>query len=132
MKREEVIDILNGMCERYLMKGMITKLNDAKTLYEVFDRFRNNSYVNDDEYSGDILYLYKIAVNLHKSGNTSLEESYSLYNAILSADRIDFVETDVSVVEERIIKQEPVKIKKCKKSKANEDIDVVDVSDIVA
>jgi hypothetical protein len=67
-----------------------------------------------------------------ESGHMLFQESYSLYNAILSADRIDFVETDVSVVEERIIKQEPVKIKKCKKSKANEDIDVVDVSDIVA
>ena len=132
MERREIIDVLNGMCERYLMKGMISNLDDAKTLCNIFDRFSNNNYTNDDEYSADILYLYKLAVNLHDSGNTSLEESYSLYNAILSADRIDFVETDVPVVEERIIKQEPVKIKKQKKSKPNEDDGIVDISDIIA
>jgi hypothetical protein len=93
MERKEMIDILNGMCERCLIKGMISTLDDAKVLCEVFDRFSKSNYINDDEYSGDVLYLYNLAVRLHKSGNTSLEESYSIYNAILTADRIEFVET---------------------------------------
>ena len=122
MERIEMIDILNGMCERYLMNGMLTTLDEAKTLCDVFDRFRNNNYKNDEEYSQDILYFYNLAVKLHESGNTSLEESYSIYNAILTADRIDFVETEYTTVE----KIEPVKNKKTKKQK--EDEGIVDIS----
>ena len=72
MERNEIIDILNGMCERCLMKGMLPTLDEAKTLCDVFDRFRNNSYTNDEEYSKDIVYLYDLARKLHESGNTSL------------------------------------------------------------
>jgi hypothetical protein len=100
---------------------------EARTLCNTFDRFRNNSYTNDGEYSQDILYFYNLATRLHESGNTSLEESYSIYNAILTADRIDFVEIDIPIKEE-IVKIEPVKIKKTKKQK--EDDGVVDISDI--
>ena len=106
-----MIDVLNGMCERCLMNGMLPTLDEAKTLCGVFDRFRNNNYKNDEEYSRDILYFYNLAVKIHESGNTSLEESYSIYNAILTADRIDFVETEDDTVK----KIEPVKIKKTKK-----------------
>lgn len=122
-----MIDILNGMCERCLMKGIISTLDESKTLCDVFDRFRNNRYTNDEEYSSDIVYLYGLSRKLHESGNTSLEESYSIYSAILAADKIDFVETDIPIKEE-IVKIEPKKIKKSKKQK--EDIDVVDISDI--
>ena len=87
-----MIDVLNGMCERCLMKGMITTLDDAKILCEVFDRFYQMDYKNDEEYSNDILYLYNLGMKLHESGHTSLEESYSIYSAILSADKIDFVD----------------------------------------
>ena len=140
------------MCERCLIKGLIQSLEDAKKLYDVFDRFRNNGYVRDDEYSDDILYFYNLATKLHKSGNTSLEESYSIYNAILAADMIDFVETDVNVdVEninkENIVKVEPVviekekddelesvKLKRSKPSRSkkvkDEDVGVIDISDI--
>lgn len=94
MERYEIIDILKGMCERCLMKGIISNIDDAKILYEVFDRFRKSDYMNDKEYSDDILYLYNLAIKLHESGNTSLEESYSIYAAILTADKIDFIETN--------------------------------------
>ena len=124
MERKKMLDILRAMCERCLMKGLIQTLDEAKELYEVFDRFRNSNYINDEEYSGDILYFYNLAVKLHESGDTSLEESYSIYNAILTADRIDFVETEDATVE----KIEPVKNKKTKKQK--EDEGVVDISDI--
>lgn len=126
MKREEMIDILKGMCERCLVKGMLPTLMEARTLCDTFDRFCNNKYVDDEEYSRDIFYLYNLAVKLHESGNTSLEESYSIYNAILTADRIDFVETDIPIKEE-IVKIEPVKNKKSKKQKED---GVVDISDI--
>ena len=122
-----MIGILNGMCERCLIKGMIATLDEARTLCEVFDRFRNNNYKNDEEYSQDILYLYELAVKLHDGGHTSLGESYSIYNALLSADKIDFVETDIPIKEE-IIKIEPIKIKKTKKQK--EDEGIIDISDI--
>ena len=112
-----MLDILRAMCERCLMKGLIQTLDEAKELYEVFDRFRNSNYINDEEYSGDILYFYNLAVKLHESGDTSLEESYSIYNAILTADRIDFVETEDATVE----KIEPVKNKKTKKQKISYD-----------
>ncbi len=134
-----MIDILNGMCERCLMKGLIQSLDDARKIYDVFDRFRNNGYVRDDEYSDDILYFYNLATKLHKSGNTSLEESYSIYNAILAADMIDFVETDVNsdienISEENIVKVEPVKRKRSKSSHSEkvkfEDVGVIDISDI--
>lgn len=115
MERKEIIDILNGMCERCLMKGLIKSLDDARKLYDVFNRFRNNGYSRDDEYSGDILYLYNLATELHKSGNTSLEESYSIYNAILAADRIDFVKTNIGIseqdIEETSVKTKSVKNK---------------------
>lgn len=123
-----MIDILNGMCERCLMKGVITTLDEAKLLCEVFDRFRNKKYINDKEYSGDVVYLYDLAVKLHNGGYTSLEESYSIYNAILSADRIDFVETD-NLNDDNIVKAEPVKIKRTNKVKS-EDSGVVDITDI--
>ena len=119
-----MLDILKAMCERCLMKGLIQTLDEAKELYEVFDRFRNSNYINDEEYSGDIFYLYNLAKKLHISGNTSLEESYSIYNAILTADRIDFVETEDSTVK----KIEPVKNKKTNKSNVKDG--VVDISDI--
>lgn len=128
MERNEMMDILNGMCERCLMKGFLPTLNEAKILCDTFDRFRNNNYTSDGEYSQDILYFYNLARKLHESGNTSLEESYSIYNAILTADRIDFVETDIPVKEEEIIKIEPIKIKRTKKK---EDVGVVDISDIM-
>ena len=124
MEIKKMLDILRAMCERCLMKGLIQTLDEAKELYEVFDRFRNSNYINDEEYSGDILYFYNLAVKLHESGDTSLEESYSIYNAILTADRIDFVETEDATVE----KIEPVKNKKTKKQK--EDEGIVDISDI--
>lgn len=137
MERNEIIDILNGMCERCLMKGIISTLDEAKILCESFDRFRNNSYTNDEEYSRDILYLYNLAGNLHESGNTSLEESYSIYSAILAADKIDFVETDdpllvmtldePNVDSENIVEVNSVKIKRTKKKN---DEGVVDISDI--
>lgn len=126
MEREEMIDILKGMCERCLVKGILPTLMEARTLCDTFDRFRNNKYVDDEEYSRDIFYLYNLAVKLHESGNTSLEESYSIYNAILTADRVDFIETDIHIKEE-IVKTEPVKIKKTKKQKED---DVVDISNI--
>ena len=119
-----MINILNGMCERCLMNGMLPTLDEARILCDTFDRFRNNNYKNDEEYSQDILYFYNLAVKLHKSGNTSLEESYSIYNAILTADRIDFVETEDSTVK----KIEPVKNKKTNKSNVKDG--VVDISDI--
>ena len=128
MERIEMLDILNGMCERCLMKGIITTLDEAKLLCEVFDRFRNKKYTNDKEYSGDVVYLYDLAVKLHNGGYTSLEESYSIYNAILSADRIDFVETD-NLNDDNIVKAEPVKIKRTNKVKS-EDSGVVDITDI--
>ena len=128
MERDEMIDILNGMCERCLMKGVIQTLIDAKKIYDVFDRFSTNNYKNDKEYSDDILYLYNLAKILHESGKTSLEESYSIYNAILTADRIDFIETKEPVTED-VIKVEPVKLKKSKKSNKADD-DIVDISDI--
>ena len=128
MERNEMIDILNGMCERCLMKGIITTLDDAKEICEVFDRFRNKKYTNDNEYSGDIVYLYNLATKLHVSGNTSLEESYSIYSAILSADNIDFVETDDMVVDDKVVEVKPSKIKKSRKSKENNG--VIDISDI--
>ena len=93
MERNEVIGVLNGMCERCLIKGVITTLDDAKVLYDVFDRFRHSNYINDVEYSNDVMYLYNLAVKLHESGYTSLEESYSIYSALLSADSIEFIET---------------------------------------
>lgn len=139
MERNEIIDILNGMCERCLMKGIISTLDEAKTLCDVFDRFRNNRYINDEEYSSDIVYLYGLAKKLHESGNTSLEESYSIYSAILAADKIDFVETDepllpMTLVEhpvesENIVETNPVKIKRIKKK---EDDGVVDISDVTS
>lgn len=127
MERVEMIDILNGMCERCLMKGIVSTLDDAKMLYDTFDRFRNNRYMNDEEYTGDISYLYNLAMNLHESGNTTLGESYSIYAALLAADKIDFVETDMPIEEEIIV--EPVKIKRSKKVKTEEE-GVVDISDI--
>ena len=137
MEREEVIDVLNGMCERCLMNGMLSTLDEAKTLCDVFDRFRNNRYTNDEEYSSDIVYLYNLAGKLHESGNTSLEESYSIYSAILAADNIDFVETDEPLSEmtldehpvesETIVEVKPVKIKRSKKK---EDEGVVDISEM--
>ena len=138
MERKEIIDILNGMCERCLIKGFITTLNESKTLCEVFDRFSNNTYTNDEQYSGDILYLYNLAIKLHQSGNTSLEESYSIYNAILAADRIDFVEivepiesieNIEPVVIENVVEEKKVKNKRTKKTK--EDDGIVNIEDIV-
>ena len=114
MERIEMIDILNGMCERCLMKGIFSTLMEVRTLCDTFDRFRNNKYTDDEEYSRDIFYLYNLAKKLHDGGNTSLEESYSIYNAILTADRIDFVETDSPIKEEND-KKEPIKNKKSKK-----------------
>ena len=138
MERNEMIDILNGMCERCLMKGMLPTLDEAKTLCDVFDRFRNNGYTNDEEYSKDIVYLYDLARKLHESGNTSLEESYSIYSAILAADKIDFVETDEPLLpmtldehpveSENIVEVKPVKNKHKRKSKYDDG--VVDISDI--
>ena len=150
MERKEIIDVLNGMCERCLMKGLIQSLDDARKLYDVFDRFRNNGYVKDEEYSGDILYLYNLATELHKSGNTTLEESYSIYNAILAADNIDFIEIDVDISDidnnvENIIKVEPIEIeredikdepkknnssKKSRSKKSKEENGVIDISEI--
>lgn len=124
MERIKMINILNGMCERCLMNGMLPTLDEARILCDTFDRFRNNNYKNDEEYSQDILYFYNLAVKLHESGNTSLEESYSIYNAILTADRIDFVETEACTVK----KIEPVKNKKTNKSNVKDG--VVDISDI--
>lgn len=129
MERIEMIDILNGMCERCLMKGMLPTLMEARTLCDTFDRFRNNKYTDDEEYSRDIFYLYNLAKKLHESGNTSLEESYSIYNAILAADRVEFVETE-PMVEDNVVKVPPVKIKKCKKSKVEDGI--VDISEIAS
>ena len=150
MERKEIIDVLNGMCERCLIKGLIQSLDDARKLYDVFNRFRNNGYVKDEEYSEDILYLYNLATELHKSGNTSLEESYSIYSAILAADNIDFVETDVVISDmdnnvENIIKVEPIEIeredikdepkknnssKKSRSKKSKGEDAVIDISEI--
>ena len=127
MERNEMIDILNGMCERCLMKGMISTLDGAKTLCDTFDRFKNKKYKNDEEYSKDILYLYDLAMNLYGSGHTSLGESYSIYSALLEADKVDFVETN-EPIEEDIIVVEPVKLKRGKKNKSTEG--VVEISDI--
>ena len=145
MERGEIIDVLKGMCERCLIKGIISTLEDAKEIYDVFDRFSTNNYKNDEEYSDDILYLYNLAVKLHKSGNTLLEESYSIYNAILCADNVDFVETDkhnddsiitqkpveLKSINDDDITQKPVKNKKNKKLKVEEvEQNVIDISDI--
>ena len=137
MNRSEMIDILNGMCGRCLMNGMVSTVDCAKELCEVFDRFCNNNYTNDDEYSNDILYLYNLATKLHNNRYTSLEESYSIYSAILAADKIDFVETDEPLLpmtldehpveSENIVEVKPIKIKRSKKK---EDEGVVDISEM--
>lgn len=143
MERGEIIDVLKGMCERCLIKGIISTLEGAKEIYDVFDRFSTNNYKNDEEYSDDILYLYNLAVKLHKSGNTLLEESYSIYNAILCADNVDFVETDKhnddSIITQKPVElktindditQKPVKNKRSKKLKVDVETSVIDISDI--
>lgn len=143
MERVEIIDVLKGMCERCLIKGIISTLEDAKEIYDVFDRFSTNNYKNDEEYSDDILYLYNLAVKLHKSGNTLLEESYSIYNAILCADNVDFVETDKhnddSIITQKSVElksindditQKSVKNKRSKKLKVEVEPNVIDISDI--
>ena len=141
MERVEIIDVLKGMCERCLIKGIISTLEGAKEIYDVFDRFSTNNYKNDGEYSDDILYLYNLAVKLHKSGNTLLEESYSIYNAILCADNVDFVETDKhndDITQKPVelksinddITQKPVKNKRSKKVKDEVETGVIDISDI--
>ena len=127
MERSEMIDILNGMCERCLMKGLLPTLIEAKTLCDTFERFRNNNYINDEEYSKDVLYFYNLAIKLHDGGYTSLGESYSIYNAILSADSIDFVETNKHI--EEVVIVESVKINRSNKSKENDS--VVNISDKV-
>ena len=140
MERNEMIDILNGMCERCLMKGMLPTLMEAKTLCDTFDRFRKISYVDDGEYSRDIFYLYNLATKLHESGHTSLEESYSIYNAILAADSVDFVKPaenaeSIITVKPTILNEHDdetvVKNKRGKKTKEKSD-GVIDVADIVA
>ena len=141
MERTEMIEVLNGMCERCLIKGIISTLESAKEIYDVFDRFSTNNYKNDEEYSDDILYLYNLAVKLHKSGNTLLEESYSIYNAILCADNVDFVETDKhndDIIQKPVelkstnddITQKTVKNKRSKKVKDEVEHGVIDISDI--
>ena len=77
-------------------------------------------------------------MKLHKSGHTSLEESYSIYSAVLAADKIDFVENEkFETVEPNTIdnhiedKPKTDKIKRTKKSKVKEDVGVVDISDII-
>ena len=140
MERNEMIDILNGMCERCLMNGMLPTLDEAKTLCDVFDRFRNINYSNDEEYSSDILYLYGLARKLHESGNTSLEESYSIYSAILAADKIDFVETDEPLLamaldehpveSENIVEVKPVKDKRSKKKGDEGVVDITEITPI--
>ena len=127
MEKTKVINILNGMSERCLMRGIITTLADAKILCEVFDRFCNGSHINDEEYSSDIVYLYNLATKLHESGNTSLEESYSIYSAILAVDKIDFVET---VESENIVDVKPVKNKRSKKKKDEGVVDITDITPI--
>jgi hypothetical protein len=119
------------------MNGMIPTLNEAKTLCEVFDRFSNNSYTNDEEYSSDVVYLYDLARKLHESGNTSLEESYSIYSAILAADKIDFVEIDepllpMTLDEHPVESEDIVEVKpvKSKRSKKKEDDGVVHITEI--
>jgi hypothetical protein len=129
MERNEMIGVINGMCNRYLKAGFISTLEDAKILCEVFDRFRNINYTNDDEYSNDIMYFYNLAVSLHNNGHTTLEESYSIYNALLSADDVDFVEVNESVDEETV-KVEPIKIKRRDISKVENVED--DISEIEA
>lgn len=114
MERNEMINILNGMCERCLVKGMLPTLMEAKTLCDTFDRFRNNNYTDDEEYSRDIFYLYNLATKLHENRCTSLEESYSIYNAILAADRVDFVESNGIVNEDITSNVVPVKNKRKK------------------
>lgn len=114
-----MISILNGMCERCLIRGLVSTLDEAKTLYEVFERFSERKYTNDEEYSADVLYLYNLGVKLHESRNTSLEESYSIYNAILCADRVDFIESKEiietnEIVQEKVVKNEVVKVKRKK------------------
>lgn len=94
MERIEMINILNGMCERCLMKGILTTLDDVKELYDTFDRFRNNYYEDDEKYSSDIMYFYRLANELHDSGNTSLVESHSIFSAILAADNVDYVDSN--------------------------------------
>lgn len=94
MERIEIINILNGMCERCIMKGILSTLDDVKELYDTFDRFRNNYYDDDEKYSSDIMYFYRLANELHDSGNTSLVESHSIFSAILAADNIDYVESN--------------------------------------
>ena len=123
-----MINILNGMCERCLMKGLLPTLIEAKTLCDAFDRFRNNNYTGDEEYSRDVLYFYNLAIKLHDGGYTSLGESYSIYSAILNADNISFIEMNVSNVNESV-NVAPSKQKRGKKSKENDGI--VNVSDIV-
>ena len=56
-----------------------------------------------------------MGVKLHESGNTSLEESYSIYSALLAADSIDFIEIK-DFVEDVM--------------KSNTDDGVVDITDI--
>jgi len=121
MERNEINAILNGMCERCLIKGMISTIDEANELCDVFDRFLNSGYTNDVEYSNDVMYLYNLGVKLHESGNTSLEESYSIYSALLAADSIDFIEIKDFV-------EDVVKSKRNKKS--NIDDGVVDITDI--
>ena len=122
-----MIDILNGMCERCLMKGMFPTLMEAKILCDTFDRFRNNNYTSDEEYSGDVLYFYNLAIKLHDGGYTSLGESYSIYSAILNADNISFIEMNVSNVNESV-NVEPSKQKRGKKSKENDGISDIVIS----
>ena len=127
MEIEKIIDIFNGICERCLSQGIIHTLEEAKILCDTFDRFKNKKYKNDEEYSRDILFFYNLSVKLHESGNTSLEESYSIYTALLESDRIDFIETD-NQINGVII--EPINIDSCD-NEYKEDDGIVDISDIV-
>ena len=104
-----MINILKVMCERCLVKGLFSTMEDVKILCDNFDGFCNKKYTDDDEYSRYVLYFYNLAVLLHDKGYTSLEESYSIYNAILTADNVGFVEIDDDIENDRTIKVEQIK-----------------------
>ena len=86
------------------------------------------------------MYLYGLARKLHESGNTSLEESYSIYSAILAADKIDFVETDEPLLamtldehpveSENIVEVKPVKDKHSKKKGDEGVVDITEITPI--
>lgn len=88
----EYNDILNNfkfILSKALESGLFNNIDNARYVFELFDKISNVSYDTREAYDEDVKYIFSLANTLHTMGKFTFEESYVMYMTFIELEHMN-------------------------------------------